>query len=109
MNNQYYTYIMSNASGTLYTGMTNNIKNRIWQHKTKTADGFTKRYNITQLVWYYVFRTPGEAIQMEKRIKGWVREKKLDLIKSINPGWKDLSCGWFENVAVGHSEKREDS
>jgi putative endonuclease len=100
---------MSNSSGTLYTGMTNNIRNRVWQHKTKTADGFTNRYNITRLVWYHAFRTPMEAIKMEKRIKGWLRAKKLDLIKSVNPGWKDLSVEWFKNVAICHPERSEGS
>jgi putative endonuclease len=68
--------------------------------KTKTADSFTRRYNITRLVWYHAFRTPMEAIQMEKRIKGWLRTRKIALIKSANPTWKDLSEEWFASTAM---------
>ena len=94
---QYYTYIIANSKGTLYTGMTNNIRKRVWQHKNKLADSFTRRHNITKLVWYYAFRSPMEAIRMEKRIKGWLRVKKIVLIKSVNPCWMDLSAGWFNS------------
>jgi putative endonuclease len=97
---------MANSNGVLYTGMTNNIRKRAWQHKTKTADSFTRRYNITRLVWYHVFRTPMEAIRMEKRIKGWLRTKKIALIKSVNPTWKDLSEEWFAQAVL---EDKKDS
>jgi len=86
---------MTNSRGTLYTGMTNNIRKRVWQHKNKLADSFTRQHNITKLVWYYAFRSPMEAIRMEKRIKGWNRDKKIALIKSINACWMDLSKNWF--------------
>jgi putative endonuclease len=95
MTRQYYTYIMANSKGTLYTGMTNNIRKRVWQHKNKLADSFTRQHNITKLVWYYAFNTPMEAIQMEKRIKGWTRDKKIALIRSVNACWMDLSENWF--------------
>ena len=95
MGKTYYTYIMTNRSKTLYVGMTNNLKRRVFQHKQKQADSFTKRYNMTRLVWFSKFRTPLAAIRMEKRVKGWLRQKKLELIETDNPEWKDLSEGWF--------------
>ena len=95
MHSTYYTYIMSNVSRTLYTGMTNNLKRRVFEHKQKQANGFTRRYNITRLVWFARFRSSLAAIRMEKKIKGWLRAKKVELIESENPDWKDLSEGWF--------------
>jgi putative endonuclease len=92
----YYVYIMTNKSGTLYTGVTGNIKKRIWQHKTKLVPGFTSRYNITQLLYYECFTDVHSAIRREKVIKGWVRQKKLDLIASTNPNWLDLSEDWYD-------------
>jgi putative endonuclease len=94
MGRQYYVYIMTNKSGTLYTGMTNNLRKRVRQHKTKTADSFTKRYNITRLVYYEVFNATTDAIRAEKKIKGWLRKKKLGLIESKNPQWKNLAENW---------------
>ncbi len=88
---------MANSKGTLYTGMTNNIRKRVWQHKNKLADSFTRQHNITKLVWYYAFHSPMEAIRMEKRIKGWLRVKKIALIKSVNPCWMDLGENWFRS------------
>ena len=92
----YYVYIMTNKSGTLYTGMTNNIRRRVMQHKDKHVAGFTKQYNITRLIYYKCFTDVHAAIAREKRIKGWVRQKKLDLIASVNPEWNDLSDGWYD-------------
>ena len=92
----YYVYIMTNKSGTLYTGVTNNIRKRVWQHKTKLVPGFTSRYNITQLLYYECFTDVHCAIRREKVIKGWVRQKKLDLIASTNPDWLDLSEEWYD-------------
>jgi putative endonuclease len=93
---QYYVYIMTNRSGTLYTGMTNDLRRRVWQHKQKLVEGFTKRYNITRLVYYEETPDVDGAIAREKQIKSWRREKKVALIESVNSGWKDLSEGWFE-------------
>ncbi len=94
----YYTYITTNRKrGLLYTGMTNHLRFRIWQHKTKQVKGFTSRYNLDKLVWYESFeqvqdrvRLLTDAIAREKEIKGWRREKKIALIESMNPEWKDL-------------------
>ena len=93
---QYYVYIMTNRSKTLYTGMTNDIKKRVYQHKSKLIEGFTKKYNITRLVYVETFRDVNSAIAREKVIKGWVRKKKLALIEEHNPEWNDLSEGWYD-------------
>jgi putative endonuclease len=100
MDKQYYTYILTNKSGTLYVGMTNNIRKRVFQHKQKIADSFTKKYNIDQLLWYYSFRSAIEAIETEKKIKGWTRMKKIALIKKRNPEMKDLSEEWYSAADV---------
>ena len=93
---EYYVYIMSNASGTLYTGMTGDLERRVLQHKRKLIKGFTRRYNITMLVWYERFNDVNEAIECEKRIKGWRRSKKVELVEQQNPRWKDLAADWYE-------------
>ena len=91
MDKLYFIYIMTNNNHTtLYTGVTGNLKKRIYEHKKKLVDGFTKRYNIKKLVYYEVFRDPANAVQREKQIKAGSRRKKLDLIESMNPEWKDL-------------------
>ncbi len=87
----YYVYIMTNASGTLYTGVTNNLERRAYEHKLKLAEGFTKRYNLTRLVYFEETDNVSVAIEREKQIKGMLRSKKISLITSINPKWKDLS------------------
>lgn len=88
---EYYVYIMTNKSRTLYTGVTNNLERRVFEHQNKLIPGFTSKYNITRLVWYDTFGSIHEAIETEKRIKGWIRAKKTALIESNNPEWKDLS------------------
>ena len=87
----YYVYIMTNMSRTLYTGVTNDLPRRVWEHKQKLVKGFTKKYNITKLVYYEETNDVLGAIEREKQIKGWLRKKKIDLIESLNPEWKDLS------------------
>jgi len=88
---QSYVYIMTNRYNTvLYTGVTSDLKKRAWQHKEKLADGFTKRYNVTKLVYYEVFHDIRDAITREKQIKGGSRQKKIDLIQSMNTDWHDL-------------------
>lgn len=74
----------------IYTGITNNLKNRVFQHKEKNIQGFTKKYNIVKLVYYEIFNNPYDAISREKQIKAGSRKKKDDLIDKINPQWKDL-------------------
>ncbi len=92
---QYYVYIMTNRSKTLYTGVTNDLMRRIYEHKNKMVEGFTKKYNITRLVYFEETNDIQSAITREKQIKGWVRIKKITLIESVNPKWEDLSEGWF--------------
>ncbi len=93
MNKSFYVYITTNRKNTvLYTGITSNLSKRIYEHKNKMVDGFTKKYNVNKPVYYEIFKTPIEAIAVEKKIKGWLRKKKIDLIESKNPDWKDLSC-----------------
>jgi len=92
----YYVYIMTNNYATLYTGVTNDLQRRVWEHKQRMVPGFTKRYNITRLVYYEETNDIAAAIAREKEIKGWVRAKKAALIESVNPNWQDLSAEWFE-------------
>jgi putative endonuclease len=92
----YYVYIMTSPSGTLYTGMTNNLQRRVYEHKNKLIDGFTKKYNVTRLVYYELYHDVRDAIAREKQIKSWRRSKKIALIKSLNPTWRDLYEDWDE-------------
>lgn len=92
---EYYVYIMTNHSRTLYIGMTNDLKRRVYQHKQKRIEGFSSRYNITQLVYYESTNDVHVAIAREKQLKGWIRAKKIALIETQNPDWKDLSDGWY--------------
>ena len=94
--NQYYVYIMSSAHGAIYIGMTNNLERRGFEHKNKQTDGHTAKYNITNLVYFEQTSSSWAAIEREKQFKKWSRGKKLALIKSTNPEWKDLSKDWFE-------------
>ncbi|MCL4387245.1 MAG: GIY-YIG nuclease family protein [Patescibacteria group bacterium] len=86
----YYTYIMANQRPTLYTGMTNDLIKRVYQHKKEVVKGFTEKYHIHKLVYFECFKTPLEAIIREKQIKNMKREEKLRLIKKENPNLMDL-------------------
>ena len=91
----YYTYILSNKTNSVvYVGVTNNLERRIYEHKNKLIEGFTSKYNVNKLVYYVSSNDIKEAIAYEKRLKGWVRRKKNELIMSFNPEWKDLSEQW---------------
>jgi putative endonuclease len=96
MKQYYFVYIMTNKSKTLYTGVTNNLIHRVRQHQAKEIPGFTSKYNIKMLVYHESFQDIKLAIAREKQIKGWKRDKKIELIESINPEWKDLSREWDE-------------
>ena len=92
MQKQYYVYIVTNKSNTvLYTGVTSDLQKRIYEHKNKLIPGFTAKYNVNKLIYHDSFYSPQEAISAEKKIKGWVRIKKINLIKQFNPEFKDLS------------------
>ncbi|HCO93347.1 MAG TPA: endonuclease [Phycisphaerales bacterium] len=87
---------MASKSGTLHVGMTNNIKRRVLEHKNHLAPGFTDKYSIDRLLYVENFANPASAINREKQIKAWRREKKVKLIDSQNPAWNDLSEGWYD-------------
>jgi putative endonuclease len=89
----FYTYIMASNSGVLYVGVTSNLVARVAQHKERTVPGFTQRYNVTKLVWYESHNSVRAAIAREKEIKTWRRMKKVRLIETRNPTWRDLSLG----------------
>lgn len=93
---QYYVYIMTNSSRTLYTGVTDDLVRRAYEHRNKLIEGFTQKYNMTGLVYYEITSDVRGAIQREKQIKGWLRKKKIALIEAANPEWKDLSERWYE-------------
>ena len=91
---QYFVYILSNKNNNvIYTGITNDLKRRMYEHKNKLTDGFTKRYNVNRLVYFEYTTDVKTAILREKQIKGWTRQKKNELIESQNPNWNDLSDG----------------
>jgi putative endonuclease len=93
----YHVYIVTNRrNGTLYTGVTNDLKRRVWQHKNKALPGFTAQYGLGQLVYFETFRDIAGAIDREKQIKAGSRTKKIALIERENPGWTDLSAAWFD-------------
>ena len=91
---QYFVYIMSSDSGTLYTGVTNDLQRRVYQHKHKLIEGFTSQYDVNRLVYFESCGDVRDAIQREKQIKAWRRSKKIALIEEMNPKWEDLSIGW---------------
>ena len=91
----YYVYILANKHNTvLYTGVTNNLERRLYEHQNKLVSGFTSRYNVHKLVYFDTTTDVTSAIAREKEIKGWVRQKKIRLIEGMNPEWKDLSETW---------------
>ena len=92
----YYVYIMTNRSKTLYAGITSKLENRVFEHKNHARPGFTSRYKVDRLVYFERFGDVHAAIAREKQIKGLLRIKKMALIVSMNPEWKDLSDGWYE-------------
>jgi putative endonuclease len=88
---KYYTYILTNKSNrVLHVGMTNNLLRRVWEHKSKLIEGFTKRYNVDILVYFESFNTKEEAIKREKQLKSGSRNKKIELINQLNTEWKEL-------------------
>ena len=101
---QYYIYILTNRSGTLYVGVTNDLKRRVYRHKHGLIKGFTSKYGINRLVYYESTTDVRSAITREKEIKGWRRSKKIALIESFNRNWKDLAAGWFRITAMHPSD-----
>ena len=91
----YYVYILTNRSKTLYTGVTSNLEQRVWQHKHHVFPGFAANYKIDRLVYFERYSSIQSAIAREKQIKGYTRLKKIALIVAQNPTWKDLSAEWY--------------
>ena len=95
MNKTYAAYIMTNYSQTsFYIGVTGNLQKRVWEHKNKFVEGFTKRYNIDRLVYYELTDSVETALNREKQLKRWHRDWKINLIKEMNPEFRDLSMDW---------------
>jgi putative endonuclease len=90
MQKKFYVYIMTNNSKTLYVGVTNNIRRRIAEHKEMKVEGFTKRYRITKLIYFEEYADVRYAIDRETQIKTWRRQKKIDLINTMNPRWEEI-------------------
>ena len=93
----FFVYMTTNRSRVvLYTGITNSLERRTWHHRFDAAKSFTKTYKVNRLVYYEQFNDARSAITREKEIKGWRREKKVDLVEGCNPAWQDLSCEWYD-------------
>jgi putative endonuclease len=89
---KYFVYILTNFNNkVLYVGVTNDLERRVFEHREKLIKGFTEKYNLKKLVYYEEFSSPEDAISAEKKLKGWLRKKKIALIESKNPDWNDLS------------------
>lgn len=87
----FYVYILASRTKVIYIGVTNDLVRRVWEHQQKLVPGFTARYNVTRLVYFESGESVVSAIEREKQLKGWLRAKKLKLIESMNPSWRDLS------------------
>ena len=95
MDKQYYIYIITNQNHTvLYTGITNNLKRRMYEHKEKQVKGFSAKYNLNKLVYFQITEDVVSAISREKQIKGGSRKRKVEIINSLNPTWVDL----YDNI-----------
>ncbi len=90
MRKTFTVYIVASRSRVLYIGITSELKHRVWQHRAKLVRGFTAKYNVHRLVYYASFNEPTTAIAYEKKLKGWLRAKKITLIEQENPEWRDL-------------------
>ncbi len=98
---EYYVYIMTNNSGTLYTGVTNDLERRVAEHRAGIEQGFASKYKTKRLMHYEATTRVEDAIAREKQIKSWRRSKKIELIRALNPRWKDLAEEWYEDSGVG--------
>jgi putative endonuclease len=96
----YYVYILASRSRVLYIGVTSDLIRRVAEHKTKIIPGFTSKYNVNRLVYCEETEDIRDAIQREKEMKGWIREKKIALIESENPSWEDLSEDWYDEDSL---------
>ena len=92
----FHVYILASRARTLYTGVTSNLVRRVYQHRQMLFGGFTTKYHITRLVYFESTRNARAAVAREKEVKGWSRATKAQMIESVNPEWRDLAVGWFE-------------
>src|SRR5581483_2996224 len=97
---RFYVYILASKSRVLYTGVTDNIWRRTWEHQHDVNPGFTSDYRVHRLVYYETFQYAGNAIAREKQIRGWLRRKKIALIEAGNPTWEDLSANWYGEIRL---------
>ena len=104
MAGRYFVYLMTNQSGTLYTGVTNDLERRVYEHRQGTGSRFTSKYRIKHLVYWEECGDIGDAIAREKQIKGWRRSKKIALVESVNPEWRDLSANWYDGYRSARGE-----
>ena len=100
----FYVYLLASKSRRLYVGVTNDLERRLFEHKAKLVDGFTKQYSIDRLVYFEQTTDVLSAITREKQIKSWRRSKKISLIETINPSWEDLSAEWYKADSSLRSE-----
>jgi putative endonuclease len=104
---EYCVYMMTNRSGTLYIGVTNDIMRRVSEHKTGILKGFTSRYKMNRLLYVEATADIDAAIEREKQLKGWTRMRKLELVRELNPNWRDLSEEWsVEDLELATSEDK---
>jgi putative endonuclease len=107
MTKTFYVYLITNRSRVvLYTGITNSLLRRVWEHQNKTVEGFSKKYKVDRLVYFESFADPRDAISREKEIKGWRRSKKNTLVETLNPKWADLSSILFQPMRDPSSSPR---
>jgi putative endonuclease len=107
--NVYHVYILASASRVLYTGITNDLQRRVLEHKARRVPGFTQKYHVTQLMYCEAFRDVRDAIAREKQIKAWTRAKRIALIETLNPHWRDLSADWLAKSTDNLVALREES
>jgi len=104
---EFWVYILTSRTGTLYVGVTGYLGTRIMQHKIDSIEGFTKKYKVHRLVYYESYEHVMTAIRREKQLKGWRRDKKISLIEKVNPRWMDLAENWGREMRFrGQSLKR---
>ncbi len=97
---KYWVYIVASLTGTLYIGMTNNPERRVAEHRDGTYEGFASKYGCNRLVYWESFDDVRKAIDREKQLKGWRREKKIALIETLNPRWEDLAKSWGQRILL---------
>jgi len=94
----YFVYVMGSLSGTLYIGVTSHPEQRVHEHKQHAVKGFTSKYNVDRLLYWETYDDVRNAIDREKKLKGWRRSRKIELIESLNPHWVDLSREWYQSL-----------